>query len=111
MVIPLFTFRRNSMLGKTAMQKRISILESELKISRKENESLRKENISLKEMNSLLKNNFDKALKDYMLGLKEIKDIKKKYNDLISDVNKSKKEYENKMSVLLGKIEKNQSKL
>lgn len=94
------------MLGKTAMQNRISSLESEIKILKKENESLRKENVSLKEMNSLLKNNFDKALKDYMLGLREIKDIKKKYNALISDVNKSKKEYENKMSFLLGRMEK-----
>ena len=99
------------MLGKTVMQNRISILESEIKILRKENESLCKENISLKEMNTLLKNNFDKALKDYMLGLREIKDLKKKYNDLISNVNKSKKEYEDKMTLLLGRMGKDKTKL
>lgn len=91
------------MLGKSK-KNRVLALESEIKFLKRENENLRKENNSLKEMNSLLKNNFDKALKDYMLGLREIKDLKKKYNDLILNVNKSKKEYENKMSVLLKSI-------
>jgi predicted nucleic acid-binding Zn-ribbon protein len=92
------------MLGKTTMQNRISALETEIKILKKENESIRKENISLKEMNTLLKNNFDKALKDYMLGLREIKDLKKKYDNLISDVSKSKKGYEDKISNLINEI-------
>lgn len=99
------------MLGKTAMQYRISALETEIKILKRENENLQKENNGLKEMNALLKNNFDKALKDYMLGLREIKDLKKKYDDLIFTVSKSKKEYEEKISNLLGIIEKDKSKM
>lgn len=94
------------MLGKATMQNRISVLETEIKILKRENESLRKENLSLKEMNALLKNNFDKALKDYMLGLREIKDLKKKYDDLIFNISKSKKNYEDKISNIIGEIKK-----
>lgn len=94
-------------------EKKISELEEQVKGLEQENKVLEQENASLRNVNDInreliekLKAEHDSILNEYAEGLKEIKGLRQKYTELIEAVSKTKKEYSNKMQILLRQLKK-----
>lgn len=94
-------------------EKMIQDLEEKVKGLEQENKALELENTSLKNINEVncdtiekLKAEQSEIQKEYNDGLIEIRELRRKYEEVIKSALCTQKEYENKMQVLLKKLRK-----
>lgn len=94
-------------------QKQIRRLEEQINSLKQENKILEQENISLQRINNTyeqtikdLQIEHDQTIKKYSDGLEEINEIKSQYKLAIKSANLLKKEYVDKMQVLLQQVHK-----
>ena len=69
-----------------------------------ENEKLKKQNEALSNSVKGMKETHDIAMADYRGAIQEIKEIKKKYRELIQEYYQTRDKYTNKMDILITKI-------
>lgn len=92
----------------TYLQSQINSLKKNIELLKRENKTLECENAFLHKSNEDMQKNIDymqskhaNTLQLYKDGLAEIHELRMKYKQLILDANKTKKEYLDKMQLLL----------